>query len=213
MTRLIVVRHGYSTSNASGTYTGHLDAPLHEIGHAQAAQLAAHLCQAEQIDAIYASDLQRAIQTIRPTADRAGLPLHTTRALRELDVGLWTGMPYGEVRERFAADFAAYRQSIDAPCTGGESLRAACERIWSCVQKIVDAHSGGTVVICSHALCSRLFAALAETGRVEDVTAFEAPPNAAFSTYVYENGRLRVLCKNHTQHLETPTQTALRGLV
>ncbi len=213
MTRFILVRHGHSTSNASGTYTGQLDAPLNEIGHAQAAQLAEHLCKTYPIDAIYSSDLSRAVETVRPTAARLGLEMHLERDLREVDVGVWTGVPYAAVRERYAADFEAYTKSIDAPCTGGESVRTASKRLLSCFEKIAREQNGKTVLVCSHALCCRLFAALAATGRVEDVTAHRAPDNASYSVYEYENGAIRALLQSHTAHLDNATSTSLQGLV
>ncbi len=213
MLKIILVRHGNSTSNAAGTYTGQMDAPLSEIGRAQAVQLANYLCVPYQIDAIYTSDLSRAVETVRPTAERLGLALHLTRELRELDTGAWTGVPYAEVRERYAADFTAYTQSIDAPCTGGESIRAASKRLLGCVERIAKEWDGKTVLICSHALCCRLLASLAATGRIENVTAHPAPPNASFSVYEYENGALRALLQHQIAHLENATGTAPRGLV
>ena len=213
MITMILVRHGHSTSNASGTYTGHMDAPLSEIGLAQAAQLAEHLCRTYHIDAVYASDLSRAAETVRPTAERLGLTVHREYDLRELNTGEWTGVPYAEVRERYAADFASYGQSIDAPCTGGECIRAACERLLVCIERIAHKEDGKTVLICSHALCCRLFSALADTGRVEDVLSHRPPDNAAFSVYEYENGTVRALSQNHTAHLDNVTSSSLQGLV
>jgi len=213
MLKLILVRHGHSTSNASGTYTGQMDAPLTEIGHAQAAQLADHLCETQYIDAIYASDLSRAVDTVRPTATRLGLEIHREKGLRELDVGLWTGVPYAEVRERYAADFAAYTRGIESPCTGGESIREAAVRLLACFDRIAREQDGRTVLVCSHALCCRLFAALAATGRIEDVTAHRAPDNASYSIYEYENGTVRALLQHHTAHLDNATSTSLTGLV
>lgn len=213
MLTLILVRHGHSTSNASGTYTGQMDAPLSEIGHAQAMQLAEHLCKTQKIDAIYTSDLSRAVETVRPTAERLGLKMRREKALRELHVGLWAGVPYAEVRERYAADFEAYTKSIDAPCTGGESIREASKRIFDCIAKIAQEHDGKTVLVCSHALCCRLFAALAATGRMEDVTAHRAPDNASYSVYEYESGTVRALLQSYTAHLDNATSTSLKGLV
>ena len=198
MFKLILVRHGYSVSNASGTYTGQLDAPLNKIGFAQATQLADYLCANYQIDAVYTSDLSRTVETVRPTAERLGLTMQLERDLRELDTGKWTGVPYAEVRERFAADFAAYCQSIDAPCTGGESLRKGCQRLLECIERIAQKEDGKTVLVCSHALCCRLFAALADTGDITSVTAHGAPPNASFSVYEYENGTVRAVLQQFT---------------
>ena len=213
MLKIILVRHGHSTSNASGTYTGQMDAPLSEIGYAQAVQLADCLCTSYQIDAIFTSDLSRAVQTTHPTAERLGLTPRHARELRELDTGVWTGMPYAEVHERYAADFNAYTKSVDAPCTGGESIRTASSRLLTYIEQIAQAWDGKTVLICSHALCCRLFASLADTGRIEDVTAHPAPPNASFSVYEYENGAVRPLLQHQTAHLENVTSLAVRGLV
>lgn len=213
MLKLILVRHGHSTSNASGTYTGQMDAPLNEIGFLQAAQLADHLCKTYKIHAVYASDLSRAVETVRPIAERLGLEIHLTRELRELDTGKWTGVPYAEVKERYAADFAAYGQSIDAPCTGGECIRAASKRLLACFERIAREWDGKTVLVCSHALCSRLFSALAATGRVEDILTHRPPDNAAYSVYEYENGTVRAVLQNQTAHLDNATRTTLAGLV
>ena len=210
---IILVRHGYSTSNASGTYTGQKDAPLNEIGFAQAAQLADHLCENYKIDAIYTSDLSRAVETLRPTAERLGLEMHLERDLRELDTGKWTDVPYAEVKERFAADFAAYGQSLDFPCTGGESIRAACTRLLDRIDRIAKTEDGKTVLVCSHALCCRMFASLADVGSIEAIRAHGAPPNASFSVYEYENGTVRALLQHYTDHLDNATKTTLKGLV
>ena len=213
MLTLILVRHGYSTSNASGTYTGQKDAPLNEIGFAQAAQLADHLCKSYKIDAVYASDLSRAVETVRPTAERLGLATHLERNLRELDTGKWTDVPYAEVKERFAADFAAYGQSLDAPCTGGECIREACNRLLGCIDRIAQKEDGKTVLVCSHALCCRLFAALSDTGSIESIRGHGAPPNASFSVYEYENGTVRAVLQHYANHLDNATKTTFKALV
>jgi broad specificity phosphatase PhoE len=117
------------------------------------------------------------------------------------------------VRERFTADFAAYAKSIDAPCTGGESIRGASGRLLAFFEKAEREWDGKTVLVCSHALCCRLLAALAATGRVEDVLSHRPPDNASYAVYEYENGNVRALLQNHTAHLDNNTSTSLQGLV
>lgn len=213
MTTLILIRHGYSTSNASGCYTGQLDAPLDATGCAQAAQLADHLCQNIHIDALYTSDLSRAVETLRPTAERLGLPLHTEAALRELDVGKWTGVPYEKVKELYPEDFARYQSDVTAPCTGGESAIDACHRILKAMQRILREQDGKTVAVCSHALACRLFACLADGADIGQIKAYTAPPNASFAVYEFENDTLTAKVKQYTQHLECITQLKHLGFV
>ena len=213
--KLIIVRHGYSTSNASGCYTGQQDAPLSDLGHRQAELLADYFSGADapHIDAIYSSDLCRAVDTVAPTARRLSLPIIKLPALRELDTGLWTGVPYGEVKERYAEDFRHYIESVDAPCTGGESLREGCARVLRAVGEIEKCHPNGTVLLCSHAMCSRLFTALSLGGGIEGILKTKAPANAVFSIYLLEGDRVTPLETDHTEHLNILTQTSLPGLV
>src|SRR3954449_978711 len=58
--RVLFVRHGQSEWNALGRWQGQADPPLSDLGRAQA-RAAAHSLGA--LDAIFASDLQRAAET------------------------------------------------------------------------------------------------------------------------------------------------------
>jgi len=74
-THILLVRHGQTGWNEGAgqvRYRGQTDIPLDEVGHAQARALAARLA-GEPIASIYASPLQRALQTARPTAERRWL--------------------------------------------------------------------------------------------------------------------------------------------
>ena len=68
-TRLCIVRHGETAWNAEHRVQGQLDVPLNATGLAQAEAIARALGR-EKFDAIYASDLARALQTAAPIARR-----------------------------------------------------------------------------------------------------------------------------------------------
>src|SRR5262245_20577361 len=59
-TRILLVRHGQSEWNAAGRWQGQQDPPLTELGRRQA-RAAAETIGA--IEAVFASDLQRALET------------------------------------------------------------------------------------------------------------------------------------------------------
>ena len=63
-TELIVVRHGETAWNADGRIQGHLPTALNARGMRQAEAVAARLA-GEAFDALYSSDLKRAMQTAR----------------------------------------------------------------------------------------------------------------------------------------------------
>lgn len=89
-TVLFLVRHGETVDNARQIMQGQTQGCLNEKGREQARVVAERLA-AESIDAIVASDLQRAIQTAEMIAELHGLPVVTTPLLRERDWGGFTG--------------------------------------------------------------------------------------------------------------------------
>ena len=89
-TTLFLVRHGETVDNARQIMQGQTQGCLNERGREQAQQVAQRLAN-EKIDAIVASDLQRAIQTAEIIAAPHGLPVITTPLLRERDWGSFTG--------------------------------------------------------------------------------------------------------------------------
>lgn len=86
MTILHFIRHGETEWNAERRIQGQTDVPLSPKGREQARELADRLADAS-IGAIWSSDLQRALDTARPLAERLGLEVHVTKALRERDFG------------------------------------------------------------------------------------------------------------------------------
>ena len=89
-TTIYLVRHGETVDNVRQIMQGQTQGELNERGREQARQVAERLA-GEHIDAVVASDLQRAIQTAEAIAVRHGLPVTTTPLLRERDWGSFTG--------------------------------------------------------------------------------------------------------------------------
>lgn len=84
---MYLIRHGQTDSNIGRLLdTAHPGAPLNELGLAQADALAERLADAA-IEAVYASDLTRAVQTATPLAELLGLPVIQLPGLREIPAG------------------------------------------------------------------------------------------------------------------------------
>ena len=90
MTTIFLVRHGETVDNARQIMQGQTQGELNEKGRKQARQVAERLA-VEQVDAVVASDLHRAIQTAEYIAAQHGLSVTTTPLLRERDWGSFTG--------------------------------------------------------------------------------------------------------------------------
>ena len=83
----------------------------------------------DRIDAVYASDLSRAHATAQAVAQHAGVPLRTDTGLRERGFGVFEGLTFAEVEQRFPEQARRWRQRDAAfGPEGGETLRAFYER-------------------------------------------------------------------------------------
>ena len=117
--RLLLVRHGESEWNAARRLQGQADIALSERGREQARRLRP-LIEGLAPDLCVSSDLARAAETARLLgAERARL----TPALREIDVGRWTGEAIAEIVSREPEAYAGWRAGTHAP-EGGETWAA-----------------------------------------------------------------------------------------
>jgi probable phosphoglycerate mutase len=139
VTLVILARHGETDWNRDGIWQGHGDPRLNELGRRQAATLAEQLTDVA-IDAIYSSDLRRALETAEIIAATRRLHVHTDPDLREMDVGAWSGLTTAEIEERFPG-----MSSHD-----GESREAFETRALAALHRIAGAHEGQHVLAVTH---------------------------------------------------------------
>jgi broad specificity phosphatase PhoE len=169
MTRLILIRHGQTDWNAESRWQGQADVPLNSHGLEQARRLGAELAGAG-IQAVYVSDMQRALQTVEPLARLTGLPVRIDPRLREIHVGDWQGLlvsdivaRYGELFRRRQADPSEF-----AP-PGGETLQQVQQRAYMVLDEILQQHPHETVAIVGHGFVIALLRLRLENRPVVDV--------------------------------------------
>src|SRR5687767_1496525 len=139
-THLYLIRHGQSAGNAEGRFGGHGPTPLSELGVQQAEKTARVLAK-EGINAIYTSDLLRAVQTAGPLAELLDLPINQSAAFRERNVGVLEGLTFDESKERFPHDYyALINRNVHHVITDGESYRHLLSRITLELQNILRSH-------------------------------------------------------------------------
>jgi probable phosphoglycerate mutase len=117
----------------------------------QAKITADYILKNYKIDAIYSSDLIRAIDTARPIAVALGLPIKTDSRLREIYAGEWQGMLFSDVSVRYAEEYEEYKRSAGLKRThGGESLLDVLGRTYEAVLDIIRENEGKTILVSSH---------------------------------------------------------------
>lgn len=149
-TRILAIRHGETAWNAEMRMQGQLDTPLNDTGRWQAQRLAAAFSD-ETIDAIYASDLSRAMQTALPLAQVVGRSIVAEPGLRERAFGVFEGHAYAEIDRRWPEQAMRWRMR-DARFgpEGGESLHDFNQRCASTAERLAAGHAGQTIVWVTH---------------------------------------------------------------
>ena len=156
ITRLLLVRHGATAATEEDRFSGSTVAELSEQGRWQAARLGERLAD-QNITAVYASPLSRALETARIVGGHCRLEPVSRNGLQEIGHGHWEGLKREDVERDFATEYAAWDADpfTFAPA-GGESGVAVLARALPVIREIVTAHSGGRVLVVSHKATLRL---------------------------------------------------------
>ncbi len=203
-TKLYLIRHGQSAGNASGRFGGHSPTPLSELGQHQAEMTAQALAR-ENIDAIYSSDLLRAVKTAEPLAELLDLPITKTTSFRERHVGVLEGLTFDESKQQHPKDYyALINRQVNHIITGGESYRQLLRRATFALKEIFQIHRGERVAIFSHtgAICYITLYLMGAINRKTKQTPWLITSNCGINRFEIRGWRnVRVLALNDTRHL------------
>ncbi len=193
MTELLLVRHGETNWNAERRWQGRDDPPLNAVGRQQAEQLAADL-DGERLDAVYTSDLRRALETAEIVAHRLDLPVRPLGLLREIDVGSWSGLTREVLEARFPEQLARHLESWGTGWEDGETPAQLTERTLVAARQIASEHPAGRVLVVTHGGVLRALSAIAHEVPFDDFTrGGVAFPNCCVARFACENGGIRSL--------------------
>lgn len=191
--KIYLIRHGQSKANEKNLFLGHGDLDLTDVGIEQAKKTAEYL-KTVNADVIYSSDLLRAYNTAKQTANVLNLPIVRDKELREIDCGEWDFVPFDEIKVRFKDGYNVWINDVaNAKCDGGESVREVQERLARAVTKIANDNLGKTVLIFSHATAIRCFAAYCACGSVDGVKDIPWANNASVTEVEYVDGKFKLI--------------------
>ena len=198
MVRAVLVRHGETEQNARGIFQGYSLVPLSARGRVQAVLVAERLVSLRP-QALYSSDLRRAMETADIISQHLGLTVQLCEGLREWNIGTWIGQS--------TAAYLAHLQAIGAhPVTyvpaGGESQLHTQARIVAQMQILVRRHSGETIVCISHGTAIDLLVRHILGLDVMQPPAFRIA-NTSVNIFNFQNGACEVVTLNELRHLES----------
>jgi broad specificity phosphatase PhoE len=134
--------HATSLDNEADLASGWNDVDLSTLGLVQASELIERNIE-RKIDAIFVSDLQRAIKTAVPFAEKTGVPIYVDRRLRECNYGKLTQQP------KLLLDNEK-PSHIDTPFENGESYSECLLRMSDFMKHLKNNFDEKTVLIIGH---------------------------------------------------------------
>lgn len=203
VTRIYLIRHGESVGNLHRICLGHTDLDLTDLGREQAKKTAEALSEID-FAAIYSSDLQRAVHTAEPHAQKRGKTVAKSEFFRELYFGDWENASVLYLKEHHHEEFViGWRQNFGTfTAPNGESVVDMAERMAAGIKNIVCEHVGKNILVASHAAAIRaLWGKISGLEPHEWADAYPFPTNASYSVIEYDNGVLKPVSYSNDSHL------------
>jgi ribonuclease H / adenosylcobalamin/alpha-ribazole phosphatase len=201
---VVLLRHGDTRLTPERRFSGvgSADLGLSATGRDQARQAAdSALLRGRPITEILTSPMIRCQETAQILAAELSVPVTIDRSLREMDFGVWEGMTFDEVQERYPEDLQRWKQSASAWPTGStETFAAVVDRMRTAAERFATRYAGASVVAVTHVTPMKALVA----------DALGAPPSAlfrmelssaCFSRITYTGGEACVRLLNDTSHL------------
>ncbi len=206
MTRLYLIRHAEAEGNIYRRMHGQYDSRITPNGLLQIAALERRFAEVP-IDAVYASDLCRTRRTAEALCKPKGLTLRPDPRFREVGVGCWEDLPFGQIERDWPAELALFSRDPETwTVPGAERYEQYSARFEAGLRAVAEAHPGGTVAVFTHGcvLSGGLHRIL---GLPHDASKAD---NTAVSLLEYENGAFAPVFLYDNSHLSEAISTRAR---
>ena len=207
MTTIYLIRHAEAEGNLYRRIQGHWNGQVTPRGQQQIDALAERFRDVP-IDAVWSSDLQRTKDTAGAILKYHDLQLETTPRLREANLGVWEGRPWGDVEYESPEQMYYFNHDPakwDIPqCEHFPEVQA---RMRAVLAEIAARYDGQTVAVVSHGVAIRSFLASALGVKSEQINTLPHGDNTAVSCLRYDGGALTVEYYNDASHLPEELST------
>ncbi|CAM5214241.1 MULTISPECIES: histidine phosphatase family protein [Alcaligenaceae] len=146
VTKLYLIRHGQTAYNRDDRLRGHADPELTDLGYEQAEALG-RIFAGVMLSRVVSSPLRRALDTARPIACAAGVPVEMDDDLNDRDYGRWTGASRAAVLQQFG--------SVDA-APGVEPWDTLCGRVMRAFWSMLETSTGPAFAMVGHDATNRV---------------------------------------------------------
>ena len=155
-TRIYLIRHGQVAGYDQPRYNGQADVGLTDVGLEQYHVLKERLA-GNPISACYTSDLSRCAIGANIICDRFGIEPVRRPELRELNIGVWEGLTWQEIAQRWPMEWQARLSDlVNYRVPQGENLLDVEARVMPVIAEIVERHKGQEILVVGHGGVNRI---------------------------------------------------------
>ncbi len=206
MTEVYLIRHTQAEGNCYRMMQGFWDGAVTSLGFQEIAALGKRFSDIH-VDAVYSSDLTRAVETAEGIARPRHLPVYTDSRLRELNMGPWEMQFFGNLSYHFPEKIDLFLHDPGSwKVDGAETLYDVIDRAYPALCEIAERHDDETIAVVSHGMTIRcLLTRILGTG-FSGANLLPIHKNTAISKLIYKNGVFSVEYMNDAAHI-TPLVT------
>ena len=155
-TRIHLIRHGQVEGFDQPRYNGQADVALTDVGIEQYHVLKERLA-GSPISACYASDLGRCVAGAGIICRDFNIEPVFRRELRELNIGIWEGLTWKTIKERWPTEWQArLNDLVNYRVPEGENLLDVQARVMPVIAEIIERHNGREVLVVGHGGVNRI---------------------------------------------------------
>ena len=197
--KLYIVRHGETEWNVIKRFQGQLNTPLTEKGIKKLKETGKKL-ENVLFDEVYTSELGRTVASAEIILNENNgyknnkLELQKLAELNEVYFGVWQGLTYEEVFLKYPEEGNNYFYNVknyNAENVEAEKLEDALERFLKGINKILDSHESGNILVVTHGTVFEMFMNYVANNSIFDIDERTLMGNGDYKIFSYKDGKFQ----------------------
>lgn len=197
--KLYIVRHGETEWNVIKRFQGQLNTPLTEKGMEKLRETGKKL-ENVLFDEVYTSELGRTVASAEIILNEnrgyrnKKLELKKLAELNEVYFGVWQGLTYEEVFLKYPEEANNYFYNVKnykAENVEAENLKDALERFLKGINKILDSHESGNILVVTHGTVLEMFMNYVKNNSIFDIDERTLMGNGDYKIFSYKDGKFQ----------------------
>ena len=197
--KLYIVRHGETEWNVIKRFQGQLNTPLTKKGIKKLKETGKEL-EDVTFEEVYTSELERTVNSAEIILNENRgyknnkLKLKKLAELNEVHFGVWQGLKYEEVFLKYPEEANNYFYNVKnykAENVKAENLKDALERFLRGINKILDSHKSGNILIVTHGTVFEMFINYVGNSSIFDIDERTLMGNGDYKIFSYEDGKFQ----------------------